>query len=63
LWLFAILAAAAAPVCVRAYASVLQKRARTRTERALSLADRDEVTLGRGLGRGEQTKDAGGCSS
>ena len=41
LWLFAILAAASAPLCVRLYASALQKHARRRTERALALADID----------------------
>jgi len=56
-WLFAIVAAATAPLCVRFYASALQKHARKRTEHALALA---ELEMGRGRERQEETKEAGG---
>jgi hypothetical protein len=50
-WLIAIVAAAAAPFCVRLYASAIQKHVRKRTEERLALA---------GLGSKEDSKDAGG---
>jgi hypothetical protein len=37
-WLVAILAAAAAPSCVRLYADALEKRVRARTQRMLAAA-------------------------
>jgi hypothetical protein len=57
LWLFAILAAASAPLCVRLYASALQKQARKRTERALALAD---LEAGSPHESQEDTKEVGG---
>jgi hypothetical protein len=54
-WLFAIVAAAAAPLCVRLYASAIQKHVRKRTEQALAHAG----VFG-GEGRKEETKEAGG---
>jgi hypothetical protein len=57
LWLFAIVAAASAPLCVRLYASALQKHARRRTERALALADLD---AGSPDEPSEDTKEVGG---
>jgi hypothetical protein len=40
LWLVALVAAAAAPSCVKLYASSLEKKARLRTERALASVGR-----------------------
>jgi hypothetical protein len=44
-WLLAVAAAAAAPVCVRWYASLLEKRSRRRTDRALAFAETHEDTF------------------
>jgi hypothetical protein len=41
-WLVAIAAGAAAPVCVRWYASLVEKHARRRTERALTAPSHEE---------------------
>lgn len=51
IWLVALVAAAAAPSCVRLYASSIEKRARLRTERALASAEQ---------GRKEQAKRTAG---
>ena len=63
MWLFAIALGAAAPMCVRVYASALEQRARRRTRRLVALAGLDEAAGGGGPEAQEQTKDAGGCPS
>ena len=57
MWLFAIVAAAAAPLCVRFYASAIQKHVRKRTEETLALAAVDGDVERRSK---EETKEAGG---
>jgi hypothetical protein len=57
IWLVAIAVAAAAPFCVRFYATTLEKRVRQRTERALAT----ELQVVEGpAGPREQRKSAGG---
>jgi hypothetical protein len=60
-WLLAIVAAAAAPLCVRFYAEALQRHARTRTERRLALVNALVNVQEAGcVDREEETKQAGG---
>jgi hypothetical protein len=60
IWLVALVAAAAAPSCVRLYASSVEKRARLRTERALASAQQStHGSLGE-RGRKEQAKRTAG---
>jgi hypothetical protein len=60
IWLVALVAAAAAPSCVRLYASSVERRARLRTERALASAQQGtHASLGERASKGTSEADSG----